>query len=104
MKLGVAMSEKFPHPDNIPWDKIKEIRVSKDGENFSFEFDVYGRKRKMTISITPNSTSYTLSSDNGTPLLHADQRGTEVSFVDFSKTPSKLPGWVKKMQKKSKRN
>jgi hypothetical protein len=97
------MGALFPHPDNIPWDKIKEVRVSKDGENFSFEFDLSGRKQKMTISVKPDSTAYTLSKDDGSPIIHADQRGTEISFIDFTKTPSKLPGWVKSMQKKPKR-
>ncbi|HIH30396.1 TPA: hypothetical protein HA243_03280 [Candidatus Micrarchaeota archaeon] len=95
---------RFPLSTDIPWDKIKEVRVSKDGQNFSFEFDIVGKKQKMTLAIKPDSTSYTLSKDDGTPLVHAEQRGTEVSFVDFSKTPSKLPGWVKKMQKKGKKN
>ena len=98
------MCALFPHPDSIPWNKIKEVRVSKDGEAFSFEFDIYGKKQKMTISIKPGSTAYTLAKDDGTPIVHADQKGTEISFIDFTKTPTKLPGWVKKMQKKPKHN
>ncbi len=96
------VSEKFPNQDSIPWDKIKEVRVSKDGETFSFEFDIYGRKRKMTIAIGPNTSSYTLSKEDGTPILHADQKGTEISVIDFAASPTKLPGWVKGLQKKPK--
>lgn len=93
---------RFPLSTDILWDRIKEVRVSRDGETFSFEFDIYGKKQKMTIAVKPGSTSYTLSKDDGTPLVHADQKGAEVSFIDFTRTPSKLPGWVKGMQKKPK--
>ena len=32
--------EKLPKPGTIPWDKIKEVRVSSDGKAYSFEFDL----------------------------------------------------------------
>lgn len=92
--------DKFPRPDEIPWDRIKEVRVSKDGEMFSFEFDIYGKKQKMTIAVKPGTTSFTLSKDDGKPIVHADQKGADVNIIDFTRTPSKLPGWVKGMQKK----
>lgn len=76
--------EKFPKPSDIPWDKIREIRVSSDKSTYSFEFDLQGRKQKMTFAITPNSTAVTLSTDKGNPIVHAAQKGKEVRILDFS--------------------
>jgi len=78
------MKAKFPHPKNIPWDKIKEVRVSSDGSAYSFEFDLQGKKQKMTIAISPGSTSYTLSTDDGNPIINATQKGNEIRVLDFS--------------------
>jgi len=76
--------EKFPKPSDIPWGKIREIRVSSDKSAYSFEFDLQGRKQKMTFSITPNSTAVTLSTDKGNPIIHAAQKGKEIRILDFS--------------------
>ncbi len=76
--------EKFPKPSDIPWDKIREIRVSSDKSAYSFEFDLQGKKQKMTFAITPNSTAVTLSTDTGNPIVHATQKGKEVRILDFS--------------------
>jgi hypothetical protein len=92
--------EKFPTFNEIPWVKINEIRVSADSGIYSFEFDLHGKKQKMTITISPDSTTYTLSKNDGSPIVHATQKGTELSVVDFTTKPSKLPKWVKKLQKK----
>lgn len=80
------MSSKFPHPSDISWDKIKQIKVAQDiDENsWSFEFDLHGKRQKMTITIGKDFTSYTLSSDAGTPLLHGVQKGKEFKLYDFS--------------------
>ncbi|MCX8174660.1 MAG: hypothetical protein N3E51_00430 [Candidatus Micrarchaeota archaeon] len=75
---------KFPSIDEIAWGKIQEIRVSSNKQSFSFEFDLHGRRQKMTITISPDSTSYTLSDDDGTPLLHGIQKGREFRVIDFS--------------------
>ena len=93
-------AEKFPLAEEIPWDKIKDVRVTSDGENYSFEFEIYGRKQRMTIGIAPDHTTFTLSDDAGKPIVHATQKGSEVSVADFSVKPV-LPDWVKKMQKKN---
>jgi len=93
-------AEKFPLASEIPWDKIKEVKVTADAENYSFEFEVQGKKQRITIGITPDSTSFTLSGQGGKPLVHATQKGGEVSVVDFAVKPA-LPGWVKRLQKKS---
>lgn len=96
--------EKFPKPSDIPWDKIREIRVSSDKSAYSFEFDLKGRKQKMTFAITPNSTAVTLSTDSGNPIVHATQKGREVRIIDFSSklaftSPGKLVKTAK-LQKK----
>lgn len=78
------MKTKFPHPADIPWDRINEIRVSSDKDTFSFEFDLRGKRQKMTIAVAPGSTSFTLSSDDGSPMLHASQKGREIKVLDFS--------------------
>ncbi|MEM4554304.1 MAG: hypothetical protein QXT25_00445 [Candidatus Anstonellaceae archaeon] len=80
------MSSKFPHPSDIPWDKIQKIKVARDTDKeiYSFEFDLHGRMQKITITIGPDSTSYTLSSADGTPLLHGVQKGKEFKLYNFS--------------------
>ena len=92
--------EKFPSINEIPWDHLGDIHVSRDGGIYSFEFGLHGKKQKMTITISPDSTTYTLSKNDGSPIVHATQKGTELSVVDFTTKPSKLPKWVKKLQKK----
>lgn len=91
--------EKFPNPSEIPWDKIRQIKVTSDKGAYSFEFDINGKKQKMTFSIAPDSTAVTLSTDSGNPIVHAMQKGKEVRILDFSeklsfagkgKKPSKL--------------
>ena len=77
----------FPNIDDIAWGKIKEIRVSSDRNSYSFEFDLHGRRQKMTITLGPGSTSYTLSSDDGTPIIHGTQKGREFRVIDFSTKP-----------------
>lgn len=79
---------KLPLSKEIPWDKISEIRVSSDQSNYSFEFDLRGKKQKMTISVAPGSTSFTLSGDDGSPIVHATQKGQEIKVVDFSAPPT----------------
>lgn len=94
-------AEKFPKWGEIPWDRIDKIRISGDKKNVSFEFDLKGSKQKMTMSVSPDSTAFTLSLADGTPIVNATQRGREISILDFSTTPTKLPSWVKGMQRKS---
>ncbi len=92
------MAAKFPHPKSIQWDKINNIRVSSDKNAYSFEFDLHGKKQKMTISIAPGSTSFTLSTDSGNPIVHATQKGKEIKVLDFTSklslkgAPAKLRG------------
>lgn len=76
--------EKFPRYREIPWDKIKEVRVSSDGKASSFEFDLNGRHQRMTVTIAPGQTELTLSSDQGEPVVSAIQRGNEIKILDFS--------------------
>jgi hypothetical protein len=76
--------EKFPKPSDIPWDKVQQIRVSSDKSTYSFEFDLHGRRQKMTFTISPDSTAVTLSSENGDPIVHAAQKGQELRILDFS--------------------
>jgi len=76
--------EKFPKPSDIPWDKIQEIRVSSDKSAYSFEFDLKGKKQKMTFAIAPDSTAVTLSTDTGNPIVYAKQKGREIRILDFS--------------------
>jgi len=90
--------EKFPKPSEIPWGKIAELRVSSADNSYSFEFDLHGKKQKMTISMAPNSTSFTLSTDDGSPIVHATQKGQEIRIVDFSSKLS-LKGESKKLRK-----
>lgn len=81
---------KFPNVNDIAWGKIREVRVSNGpGKGaYSFEFDLNGRKQKMTIAIDGNTTSYTLSTEDGSPLLHGIQNGREFRVIDFSSKPS----------------
>ena len=79
--------EKFPKVADIAWGRIKEIRVSSTKDAYSFEFDLHGKKQKMTIALSPGSTAYTLSSSDGTPIVHAIQHGKEVKVLDFSAKP-----------------
>jgi len=76
--------EKFPKPGTIPWDRIKEVRVSSDGKAYSFEFDLHGRHQRMTVTVAPGQTELTLSSDKGEPVVSAIQRGNEIKILDFS--------------------
>jgi len=94
------MAEKFPHVDNIAWGKIREIRVQADKKtgSYSFEFDLHGRKQKMLVTVTPSSTSYTLSSKDGNPILHATQQGKEVKIIDFTAKPN-IRGAAAKIRK-----
>jgi hypothetical protein len=93
-------AEKFPAVDEIPWDKITSMRVSKDGQNFSFEFDLEGRKQKMTLSLTSTGSSLTLSKSDGTPIINSTQKGDTFSIMDFSAKPA-IPKWLKTIQKKN---
>ncbi|MCX8194548.1 MAG: hypothetical protein N3G22_00345 [Candidatus Micrarchaeota archaeon] len=93
-------SEKFPSPSEIPWDKINEIRITADGENYSFEFELHGKKQRMTIGINEDGqTTFTLSGIDGKPIVFAKQKKDEIKIIDFT-TKSPLPFWVKKLQKK----
>jgi len=85
--------EKFPKFSEIPWDRVKEIRISSGQSAYSFEFDLHGKKQKMTIRVEPDSTQFTLSSATGTPIVHATQKGREIKIIDFSSAPkpAKLP-------------
>ena len=76
--------EKLPKPGSIPWDKIKEVRVSSDGKASSFEFDLNGRHQRMTVTVMPGQTELTLSSEQGEPVVSAIQRGNEIKILDFS--------------------
>lgn len=80
--------EKFPRTDEIPWNSIRQIRVSSDEGSYSFEFDINGKTQKMTISVQPDKTSFTLSKADGSPIVHATQYGKEVRIFDFSSKPS----------------
>ncbi|MEM4633856.1 MAG: hypothetical protein QW275_01750 [Candidatus Anstonellaceae archaeon] len=82
------MPAKFPHPSDIPWDKIKEVKVSKDANAYSFEFDLHGKRQKITLTINDNSTTYTLSKEDGTPIISAIQKGKEIKVLDFTQKPS----------------
>jgi hypothetical protein len=85
--------DKFPGPGEINWNKIREVRVSqsKTDKSFSFEFDLHGRNQKMTVSISPDSTAYTISRMDGVPIAHATQHGNEIDILDFEEKfkPSK---------------
>ena len=76
--------EKFPKPGIIPWDKIKEVRVTSDGKAYSFEFDLNGRHQRMTVTVAPGQTELTLSNEGGEPVVSAIQRGNEIKILDFS--------------------
>lgn len=76
--------EKFPRYRDIPWDRIKEVRVSSDGKAYSFEFDLNGRHQRMTVTVLPGQTELTLSGENGNPIVSATQRGNEIKILDFS--------------------
>ena len=77
--------EKFPLSSEIPWDRIKEVRVTSDGGTYGFEFEVAGKKQVMTITITNGQTEFTLSRPNGTPIVHAIQKGRDLRVLDFTK-------------------
>ena len=76
--------EKFPRYSEIPWDKVKEVRVSSDGKAYSFEFDLNGHNQRMTVTVAPGQTELTLSSGQGEPVVSAIQRGNEIKILDFS--------------------
>jgi len=76
--------EKFPRYSEIPWDRIKEVRVTSDGKAYSFEFDLNGRNQRMTVTVAPGQTELTLSGGNGEPVVSAIQRGNEIKILDFS--------------------
>ena len=86
------MGAKFPNINDIAWGKIRQVRVSSDpGKNsYSFEFSLNGRKQKMTIAIDSGSTSYTLSTAEGDPIIYGVQRGKEFKVIDFSAKPLKV--------------
>ena len=76
--------EKFPRYSDIPWDKIKEVRVTSDGKAYSFEFDLNNSRQRMTVTVAPGQTELTLSSGQGEPMVSAIQRGNEIKILDFS--------------------
>ena len=76
--------EKFPRYSEIPWDKIKEVRVTSDGKAYSFEFDLNNKHQRMSVTVMPGQTELTLSSDKGEPVVSAIQRGNEIKILDFS--------------------
>ena len=76
--------EKLPKPGTIPWDKIKEVRVTSDGKAYSFEFDLNSSRQRMTVTVAPGQTELTLSSAQGEPVVSAIQRGNEIKILDFS--------------------
>ncbi len=84
------MASKFPNLRDIAWGKIREVKVTSDSENdsYGFEFELYGRKQRMTISISPGSTSYMISAEDGSPLLYGVQKGQEFRVIDFSSKPT----------------
>jgi len=93
--------EKFPRFSDIPWSKIKEFRVSSNDSAYSFEFDIHGKKQKMTIKVEPGSTQFTLSSMDGKPIVHATQKGGDITILDFSSQPKRAgaSGKLKSMGK-----
>jgi hypothetical protein len=80
-KMGM---EKFPLSSEIPWDQINEVRVTSDGGAYSFEFEVAGKKQKMTVTIGLGQTEFTLSKQNGSPIIHAIQKGRVLRVLDFT--------------------
>jgi hypothetical protein len=38
----------------------------------------------MTIAVAPGATSFTLSTSDGSPMVHAAQSGREIKVLDFS--------------------
>ena len=84
-------AEKFPLASEIGWSRIKEVRVSSDGGSYSFEFELSGKKQLLTISIAPGQTGFVLSKPDGSPIVHAMQKGREIRVVDFSKMLSLKP-------------
>lgn len=82
--------EKFPRYSEIPWSKIKEVRVSASGNAYSFEFDLHGKKQRMTITVSPGQTELTLSGAYGEPVVSAIQRGNEIKILDFTEKIAKL--------------
>ena len=89
--------EKFPRTDEIPWNSIRQVRISSNEGNYSFEFDMDGKNQKMTISVQPDKTSFTLSKGDGTPIVHATQHKKDIRILDFSSKPS-IKGISKKIR------
>ncbi len=79
--------EKFPLAREIAWGKIKSISIQSDDKAQNMRFAIPGKKQTMTISATPEATSYTLSSEDGTPLVYVVQKGKEIRVIDFSEKP-----------------
>lgn len=94
--------EKFPQPDEIAWGNISQVRVSSQDSGYSFEFDLPGKGQKMSISVQPRQTSFTLFKRDGTPIVRATQSGKEVHIFDFSSKLSRLPA-AKKARAKTAR-
>jgi len=80
--------EKFPKYSEIPWDKIKEVRVTADGKAYSFEFDLNGKHQRMAVMVEPGKTTLTLTGETGNPIVSAMQTGNEIKILDFSARPS----------------
>jgi hypothetical protein len=76
--------EKFPLSSEIPWDEIREVVITSDGGAYSFEFSVDGKKQKMTITIGQGQTDFTLTGENGLPIIRATQKGRELRVLDFA--------------------
>ena len=91
------MKEKFPRTNEIPWNSIRQVRVSSDDGVYSFEFDLNGRNQKISISLLPDHTTITLSKEDGTPIVHATQKKNAVHIFDFSSKPS-IKGMSKKIR------
>ena len=79
--------EKFPLLREIAWGKITTVDIQSDDKAQGMRFSIPGKKQMMTISATPEATSYTLSSEDGTPIVYVVQKGKELRVIDFSEKP-----------------
>lgn len=98
----MASKDHFPKPGEIDWSKVKEYRVSSNDNAYSFEFDVDGKRQRMTLVVAPDSVQLTVADEQGNPLATATQKHDELSLVDFTTRPA-LPSWLKKMQMRPKK-